>query len=410
MIRNLSKEPENVAGWLATIFLMALFAAVDLVPVTEVYARERPEITRHEVRLLDGAASVTVQWQSTNPVVRVMVIVGKSQKEIKVDEYDNKRNRDGYWGEASLTLNVSTASMSSPPSQPFNPYQAYGQYPPYGAQQPAAAAPDSVPYEIVVEDDLRQRSEPVSGNARTAQGTARDKGDDGWGSEHVQLQAPTSGTPPPFPPPPPPGQTVGGMVDQVVGFVQGNPPQGQQGGQLPQGQQGGALPPGSGSPSTPLELKNDRFTPGVGVVPLGGTAPGDEVAAVLGPVNRPFRVAKVNFICGGSAGTGTFTLKVHQETGRPEPGTLLFSETYAVQSSDQQFQEIDLSTSNISLPAGSVRVSIAYQQAGLPGIAFDGAGTSFPGKNWVFRSGAWTDAANAGARGNAIIRVTVITQ
>jgi hypothetical protein len=387
---------------LAATFLMVIFVVVFLVPVTETDAKERPEITRHEVRLLEGAASVTVQWQSPNPVLRVLVIVGKAQKEIKVDEYDNKRNRDGYWGEASLKLSVSySTSTSSAPSQPYNPYQAYGQYPPYGAQQPSATNPDSVPYEIVVEDDLRQRSEPVSGSVRTAQGTARDTVDDGWGREHVQLQAPTSGTPPPFPPPPPPGQTVGGMVDQVIGFVQGNPPQ---------GQQGGRLPSGAGSASISLELKNDRFTPGAGVVPLGGTAPGDEVAVVLGPTNRPFRVAKVNFICGGSTGTGTFTLKIHQETGRPEPGTLLFSETYGVQSSDQQFQEIDLSTRNISLPAGAVRVSIAYQQAGLPGIAFDGAGNSVPGKNWVFRSGAWTDAANVGARGNAIIRATIITQ
>jgi hypothetical protein len=191
------------------------------------------------------------------------------------------------------------------------------------------------------------------------------------------------------------------MVDQAIGFMQGNPTPGQQVGQLPSG---------AGSASTSPELKNDGFVPGTGVVPLAGTAPGDEVAAVLGPVNRPFRVAKVNFICGGSTGTGTFTLKIHQETGRPEPGTLLFSETYGVQSSDQQFQEIDLSAGNISLPAGSVRVSITYQQAGLPGIAFDGAGKSVPGKNWVFRSGAWTDAAIAGARGNAIIRATIITQ
>jgi hypothetical protein len=387
-----------------------MFAIVFLVPVTEADAKERPEITRHEVRLLEGAASVTVQWQSPNPVLRVRVIVGKEQKEIKVDEYDNKRNRDGYWGEASLTLSVSyTVSTSSGASQLHNPYQAYGQYPPpgyqpygqyppHGAQQPSTTASDSVPYEIVVEDDLRQRSEPVTGSVRPVGARSRTASDDDWGKEHLKTQIPPPGAPPP---PPPPGQTVGGMVDQVIGFVQGNPPQGQQVGQLP---------PGAGSASTPLELKNDGFTPGAGIFPFGGTAPGDEVAAVLGPVNRPFRAAKVNFICGGSAGTGTFTLKVHQETGRPEPGMLLFSETYAVQSSDQQFQEIDLSTSNISLPPESIRVSIAYQQAGLPGIAFDGVGTSVPGKNWVFRNSAWTDAANAGARGNAIIRVTIVNQ
>ena len=41
-----------------------------------------------------------------NPVTFIRVIIGKEQKEVKVDEYDNKRNPDGYWGEATIVANA----------------------------------------------------------------------------------------------------------------------------------------------------------------------------------------------------------------------------------------------------------------------------------------------------------------
>ena len=81
MTRNRSTERGTVKARLANIFLIAIFSVVFQFPVAEADAKERPEITRHEVRLLERAARVTVQWQSPNPVLRVLVIVGREQKE-----------------------------------------------------------------------------------------------------------------------------------------------------------------------------------------------------------------------------------------------------------------------------------------------------------------------------------------
>ena len=59
-------------------------------------AAGKPEITNHTAQYLDRALSVSIQWQSENPVTKVRVTAGKGQKDIVVDEYDNRRNPYGY--------------------------------------------------------------------------------------------------------------------------------------------------------------------------------------------------------------------------------------------------------------------------------------------------------------------------
>jgi len=79
-----------------------------------------------------------IEWQSPNPVVLVKISIGNIQKEIKIDAYDNKRNRDGYAGEVNFTLN-----LEGTPSEPF-------------------------PYVIQLEDELRIKSPLVKGKVKTS--------------------------------------------------------------------------------------------------------------------------------------------------------------------------------------------------------------------------------------------------
>jgi hypothetical protein len=79
-----------------------------------------------------------IEWQSPNPVVLLRISIGNLQKEIKIDTYDNKRNRDGYAGEVNFTLN-----LEGSPTEPF-------------------------PYVIQLEDELRIKSPLVRGKVKIA--------------------------------------------------------------------------------------------------------------------------------------------------------------------------------------------------------------------------------------------------
>ena len=76
------------------------FAAVIfplLLPLLNVtaYPKEKPDIIRCDVQYLDMLVRFHVQWQSPNPITFVRAIVGKEQKEVKIDEYDNVRIQAG---------------------------------------------------------------------------------------------------------------------------------------------------------------------------------------------------------------------------------------------------------------------------------------------------------------------------
>jgi hypothetical protein len=104
-------------------------------------AAEKPDVTRHEANFLESAVNLHIEWQSPNPVVLVKISVVNIQKEIKVDPYDNKRNRDGYAGEVNVTLGFDRDRI---PRQPFT-------------------------YVIQLEDELRMKSPLVTGKVDVPQ-------------------------------------------------------------------------------------------------------------------------------------------------------------------------------------------------------------------------------------------------
>ena len=104
-------------------------------------AAGKPDVTRHEANFLESAVNLHIEWQSPNPVVLVKISVVNIQKEIKVDPYDNKRNRDGYAGEVTVTLGLDRDRI---PRQPFT-------------------------YVIQLEDELRIKSPLVTGKVDVPQ-------------------------------------------------------------------------------------------------------------------------------------------------------------------------------------------------------------------------------------------------
>jgi hypothetical protein len=104
-------------------------------------AAGKPDVTRHEATFLESAVNLHIEWQSPNPVVLVKISVVNIQKEIKVDPYDNKRNRDGYAGEVNVTLGLDRDRI---PRQPFA-------------------------YVIQLEDELRMKSPLVTGKVDVPQ-------------------------------------------------------------------------------------------------------------------------------------------------------------------------------------------------------------------------------------------------
>lgn len=101
-------------------------------------AAERPEIIRHDVTRLENGLNFIIMWQSSNPVTRVVISAGREQKEIRVDEYDNRRNPDGYSGEVSAIV-------------------------------PTEGIANTLQYTIQLEDDIRLRSEPIAGKIAAEQ-------------------------------------------------------------------------------------------------------------------------------------------------------------------------------------------------------------------------------------------------
>jgi len=90
----------------------------------------------------------------------------------------------------------------------------------------------------------------------------------------------------------------------------------------------------------PADLQNENFARGQGFL-RDGLNPSDEVAVVLGPVDRPFKVAKILFLFGGSSGKGTVTLKISQ-TLAARPPVRSFHRKLRGPGADTALQEVDL--------------------------------------------------------------------
>ena len=282
---------------------------------------------------------------------------------------------------------------------------------------------DGIPYVIQIEDDLRQKSERVTGNVKPPAGPGKEHAGGTWPGGGTQPGGGTwpgggtgtGGTSWPGGDARPGGGTSGGGtwsggvtwpgggVSVGVGTPSG-------GGALPGGgaASGGGSLPGSGTSAGTRILQNDGFTLGGRVAFIDGLKTGDEVAVVLGPVDRP--VTKIAFLCGGSTGTGILTMKLSRDTGGPSPEHLCSRKAINFRGGTGDPGDRDAAAVG-SIPAGgSVRVSFQFQRAGFPSIGYDPAGSAVPKRNWVSRSGAWSDFGAAGILGNGIVHATVVTQ
>ncbi|GEM_PF-1040999 len=151
--------------------LIALFSGLLMLIVLSISAgaAEKPDIVHHTAQYLDRALHVTLQWQSVNPVTLVRVSAGREAKEVKVDEYDNRRVPGGYSGEVTVNIPVE-----------------------------ATLNQKDLPYILQLEDDLRLKSELVTGKAplpssgsQFAQPYGQPYGQPGagnetWGQDHLK--------------------------------------------------------------------------------------------------------------------------------------------------------------------------------------------------------------------------------
>lgn len=118
---------------------LAILSIVSFIIFRTSQAAGKPDVTRHEAYFLESIVNVHIEWQSPNPVVLVKISVAGVEKEIKIDAYDNKRNRDGYAGEIDVNLGLDRI-----PRQPFT-------------------------YVIQLEDELRIKSPLVTGKVDVPQ-------------------------------------------------------------------------------------------------------------------------------------------------------------------------------------------------------------------------------------------------
>ena len=120
--------------------LLSFFMILGLVFVVSktLSAAGKPDVTIHEATYMEGTVNMHIEWQSPNPVVMVKITIANKQQEVKVDPYDNKRNRDGYAGEVNVTVGLDYV-----PNQPFN-------------------------YIIQLEDDIKGKSTLARGKVKIA--------------------------------------------------------------------------------------------------------------------------------------------------------------------------------------------------------------------------------------------------
>lgn len=162
----------SFAGWLA-LALTLLFMAPG-----GTQAARKPVVVSHDETYVNKTVHFRVSWQAENPVVMVKIFAGREQKEIKIDEYDNKRTRDGYSGEVSAIVELDPSFMES-----------------------------SLAYVIQLEDDVRLKSDPVNGKIQIMK--AQDPYG-GGGSSAMGMMQPGGGM----------MQQGGGMIQQGGGMLQ----------------------------------------------------------------------------------------------------------------------------------------------------------------------------------------------
>jgi hypothetical protein len=268
-----------------------IFAVVwVLIPLEAYAAQSKLVITRLDTQFLDNNVNINVHWQSRNPVVLVRVLAGTDQKEVKVDEYDNKRNPRGYSGEVTVVLNV----------------------------QPRPGV-DFISYVVYLEDDLRQKSEQMTGRAKVPAAPAGQI--PGMPGIQVGVGVQVGVQTGPMPPPGTPGMQTG---------IDPNQPAAQPGGiqpGFPGGQPGApAAPPPGFQVGTPPGGDPGGQAPGpTGMITLTPTPGGrlDQFGKVMSQIDVPpyFSEIRVNRFQSNNI---TITGKVVDDKGLKEINFRIF--------------------------------------------------------------------------------------
>jgi hypothetical protein len=124
-------------------------------------AAEQMDVTKLDALYLDRFINFTVEWQSVNPVLKVMISAGRETKEVAVDEFDNHRNPSGYQGAVTIQLQVEPQYSQS-----------------------------GIPYVVQMEDELKQKSTVFSGKVSVTPATnavvQQAHADDTWGRENLK--------------------------------------------------------------------------------------------------------------------------------------------------------------------------------------------------------------------------------
>lgn len=166
--------------------VLAILALLLLIPCG-VNARSKPEVISHDGNYANRAVRIRVAWQSENPVVMVKIFAGREQKEIKVDEYDNRRTRLGYTGEVSAIVELDPSFTD-----------------------------ESMAYVVQLEDDARLKSDQVTGKVQIVRAK---KDDDDWGKDKLTSQ-PTIQTMTGQPTGQPTGGTTVEILDRAIGVME----------------------------------------------------------------------------------------------------------------------------------------------------------------------------------------------
>lgn len=163
------------------------------------------------------------------------------------------------------------------------------------------------------------------------------------------------------------------------------------------------------------ELSNDSFAGAGTLTCVLGFAEAESAAARLtaDPGDYPYEIKRVRMLICPEPTSGFVILRIYEDnTGTPEPGSLLYEEIVQVTASDIALNEVDLSLQGIVISSGSIRVELEWFQAAPPGpgIARDNDGFT-PNVNYIYVDppGVWMYANDAGVLGDWIIRMEIDT-
>ena len=166
------------------------------------------------------------------------------------------------------------------------------------------------------------------------------------------------------------------------------------------------------APGATKTLQNDGWTSGGEAYFQQGFALGERAAVVFhpDPTDVPATLTHVELLFGGgSPGVmRTLTLFVWEDGGNA-PGAKLYEADFQLTSADDAMNALDLGQ-NAPTVRGPFWVALQFGHAGLPSIARDADGLTFPARNWIYTvDGTWFQSGTLGVTGDWIIRAKIET-